>query len=140
MLIDYTKISDEQTIYELLPEGLRTMTVTEAEQKTSNKGNIFWALTLQDFEENKIFDNIYFTKKTLNSVKRYMKILGLDVDGAYDYKPKDIIGCSFNAYLLIEDYTDKNGKDKQRNSVDIWNSEPYTTTQEEIKELTSIPF
>ena len=68
-----------------------------------------------------------------------MRVLGLNVDGAFDYNPNDIIGRTFCAYLTIEDYIDKYGKKRQRNNIDIWRSEPFGSN-EQFNELSNILF
>lgn len=147
MRLDFTKISDEEVVYELLPEGKHVLKVEKVEEKTSNKGNDFWAITFVDKDEARVFDNIFFTDKTLNRVKKMFKCLGLDVDGTFDYQPDDLVGCYINAEVLIEDYLNKEtGKTKQKNTIDLWNSEPYSAKakakpkKEEVEELESLPF
>lgn len=145
MRLDFTKISDEEVTFELLPEGKHVLKVEKVEEKTSSKGNDFWAITFVDKDDNRIFDNIFFTDKTLNRVKKMFKILGLDVDGTFDYQPDDLLGCYINAEVLIESYT-YNGVEKQKNAIDLWNSEPYTAKakskpkKEVEEELESLPF
>jgi hypothetical protein len=71
------------------------------------------------------------------------KCLGLDVDGTFDYQPDDLIGCYINAEVLIEDYV-YNGVAKQKNTIDLWNSEPYSAKakakKEEVEEISELPF
>ena len=145
MRLDFTKISDEEVVYELLPEGKHVLKVEKVEEKTSSKGNEFWSITFVDKDEARVFDSIFFTDKTLNRVKKMFKCLGLDVDGTFDYQPDDLVGCYINAEVLIEDYV-YNGVAKQKNTIDLWNSEPYSAKtkakpkKEEVEELESLPF
>ena len=125
MKIDFTKISDEETIYELLNEGKHLLKVTACEEKTSNNGNEFWSIVYEDKEGQKVFDSLFFTEKTLNRVKKCFSNLGLDVDGEFDYSPEDIVGLFMNAEIKIEEYTDGNGNKKQKNVIDLWKSEKY---------------
>ena len=122
MKIDFSKVSDEPTTYELIPEGLTLLKVVECEQTETSKGNEMWKFIYQDREEHKIYDNLVFTDKTLNRVKKTFSNLGLDVSGSFDYQPDDVVGLYMNAYVLIEDY-EYNGKKGQRNTIDIWQSE-----------------
>ena len=145
MRLDFTKISDEEVTFELLPEGKHVLKVEKVEEKTSSKGNDFWAITFVDKDDNRIFDNIFFTDKTLNRVKKMFKTLGLDVEGTFDYQPEDLVGCYINAEVMIEEYV-HNGATKQKNTIDLWNSEPYTgkakskPKKEVEEELDSLPF
>jgi hypothetical protein len=128
MKIDFTKISDEEMTFELLNEGKHLLKVTKCEPKTSEKSNKFWAITYEDKDGTKIWDNLFFTEKTLNRVKKCFSNLGLDVSGEFDYAPDDILGLYMNAEIKIEDYVDKNGNKKQKNTIDLWQSEKYQKT------------
>lgn len=125
MLIDFRKVDDSETSYELLTEGKHLLKVTKCEPKTSNNGNEFWSITYEDKDGNRVFDSLFFTEKTLNRVKKCFSNLGLDIDGEFDYTPDDILGLYMNAEIKIEDYTDKNGTTKQKNTIDLWQSEKY---------------
>lgn len=144
MLIDYTKISDEPTTFEILPEGNYNVVVADVQRKTSEKsGNEYWAITFWTEDRAKIFDNLVFTDKTLNRVKKMFKNLGLPVDGAYDYEPADLIGRKMVAAVLIEEYTDRQGTTKQKNTIDVWTSVPLKDSYLNSTELISeneIPF
>jgi len=125
MKIDFTKVSDEETSFELLSEGKHLLKVTKCEEKQSNNGNEFWFITYEDKDKTKVWDSLFFTEKTLNRVKKCFSNLGLDVSGEFDYTTDDIIGLYMNAYVKIEDYVDKNGNKKQKNVIDLWQSEKY---------------
>jgi len=125
MKIDFRTISDEEVSYELLSEGLHLLKVVKVEEKTSNNGNEFWFITYQDKEGTKVWDSLFFTEKTLNRVKKCFSNLGLDVSGEADYLADDIVGLYMNAYVQIEDYVDKNGNKKQKNTINLWQSEKY---------------
>lgn len=148
MLIDFTKVSDEEMTFELLNEGKHLLKVTKCEPKTSEKGNEFWAITYEDKDGTKIWDNLFFTEKTLNRVKKCFSNLGLDISGEFDYAPDDILGLYMNAEIKIEDYVDKNGNKKQKNTIDLWQSEKYQKTGkkatvkkvEEVIDEDEIPF
>lgn len=147
MLIDFTKVSDDEMTYELLNEGKHLLKVTKCEPKTSEKGNEFWAITYEDKDGTKIWDNLFFTEKTLNRVKKCFSNLGLDIAGSFDYAPDDIIGLYMNAEIKIEEYVDKNGNKKQKNTIDLWQSEKYqakakkaTPKKVEVVDEDSIPF
>ena len=136
MRLDFSKISDEPTTYELLPEGLTLLKVTDCEQTQTQKGNEMWKFIYQDKEERKIYENLVFSEKTLNRVKKTFSNLGLDVSGTAEYTPDDVIGLYMNAYLLIEDY-EYNGKKGQKNTIDIWQSEKANVggAKKEIKKV-----
>lgn len=148
MLIDFTKVSDEETTFELLNEGKHLLKVTKCEPKTSNNGNEFWSITYEDKDGNRVFDSLFFTEKTLNRVKKCFSNLGLDISGEFDYAPDDILGLYMNAEIKIEDYADKNGNKKQKNTIDLWQSEKYQKTGkkttakkvEEVVDEDNIPF
>ena len=125
MLIDFTKIDDSEVTYELLNEGKHLLKVTKVEEKTSNNGNEFWSITYEDKDGNRVFDSLFYTEKTLNRVKKCFSNLGLDINGEFDYSSDDIVGLFMNAYVKIEDYVDKNGNKKQKNVIDLWQSEKY---------------
>ena len=128
MKIDFRKISDEEVSFELLSEGKHLLKVVKCEEKTSNNGNEFWFITYADKDGTKVWDSLFFTEKTLNRVKKCFSNLGLDIDGEFDYSSDDIIGLYMNAYVKIEDYVDKNGNKKQKNTIDLWQSEKYQGT------------
>lgn len=148
MLLNLKDVEMEETTYSLLPEGTYDVKVTSCEEKTSSKGNVFWNLTYETSNGDKIYDNIYFTEKTLNRVKKLFHTLGLDVDSENDYQPEDLIGCYMKAAITVETYTDKSGNDKQKNVIDLWNCEPLTlkktkkSVKKEVEEDDSdeIPF
>ena len=148
MLIDFRTISDEEQTFELLNEGKHLLKVTKCEPKTSNNGNEFWSITYEDKDGNKVFDSLFFTEKTLNRVKKCFSNLGLDINGEFDYAPDDILGLYMNAEIKIEDYVDKNGNKKQKNTIDLWQSEKYQAKAkktapkkiETVEEDDSIPF
>lgn len=123
MLINFTKVSDEEVTYELLAEGRYILEVDKVEEKTTNNGNDYWLITYKTEDNQKVFDSLFFTDKTLNRVKKCFKCLGLDVDGEFDYDPDDIVGCKMNGSVIIEDYTDKNGNQKQKNTLNLWDCE-----------------
>ena len=125
MKIDFTKVSDEEQTFELLNEGKHLLKVVKCEEKTSNNGNEFWFITYEDKDKTKVWDSLFFTEKTLNRVKKCFSNLGLDVEGEFDYTPEDILGLFMNAEIKIEDYVDKNGNKKQKNTIDLWQSEKY---------------
>ena len=128
MLINFKNISDEETSFELLNEGKHLLKVTKCEEKTSDSGKDFWAITYEDKDGTKIWDNLFFTEKTLNRVKKCFSNLGLDVEGEFDYTPEDILGLFMNAEIKIEEYVDKNGNKKQKNTIDLWQSEKYQSS------------
>lgn len=128
MLINFKNVSDEETVFELLPEGKALLKVIKCEEKQSAKGNTYWAITYQDKDGTNVYDNLTFTEKTLNRVKKCFSNLGLDVSGEFDYAPDDIIGLYMNAEIKIEEYTDGNGNKKQKNAIDLWRSEKYQST------------
>ena len=144
MLIDFRKVSDEETTFELLNEGKHVLKVEKCEYKTSDSGKDFWAITYIDKDGTKIWDNLFFTEKTLNRVKKCFSNLGLDVDGEFDYTPDDIIGLYINAEIKMEEYVDKNGNKRQKNTIDLWRSEKYEkpTKKQETKKVADdeIPF
>ena len=148
MEIDFSTVSDEQVVYELLPEGLTLLKVVDCKKDTTKNGNEMWIFTYENKEGSKVWDRLIFTPNTLNRVKKTFSNLGLDVSGKFDYQPEDTIGLYTNAYVIIEDYTDKNGVTKQKNSIDLWQSEKYQKTgkkaikkePEPIAEDDEIPF
>lgn len=144
MLIDFSQVSDEETVFELLNEGKHLLKVVSCESTQSSKGNEMWKIVFEDKEGNKVWDNIVYTDKTLNRVKKYFSNLGLDVTGSADYTPDDIIGLYMNAEIKIEDYVDKNGNKKQKNTIDLWQSEKYVSGKKQapkkVEEDTEIPF
>ena len=97
MLINFKNVSDEETVFEVLPEGQYNVKVVSCEEKTSTKGNTYWAIKYETANGETIFDNLVFTEKTFNRVKKLFKTLGLDVEGEFDYEPNDIIGCYMKA-------------------------------------------
>lgn len=128
MMIDFTTVSDEQVTYELLPEGQTLLKVVDCKKDTTKNGNEVWNFTYENKDGSKVWDGLVFTPKTLNRVKKCFSNLGLDVSGKFDYQPEDTIGLYMNAYVQIEDYVDKNGSKKQKNIIDLWQSEKYQST------------
>lgn len=141
MRIDFTQVSDEPMEFELLPEGKYVLLVSDVKENISSKGNLYWAITFFTEDRKKVFYNLTFTEKTYNQVKKMFKNLGLDVNGTFDYQPHDLLGTFMYASVLIEDYTDKNGVNKQKNTIDLWNSESLSDDDsEELIKSEEIPF
>lgn len=140
MQIDFTKVSDEPTTFELLQEGSYYVTVSDCQEKESSKGNPYWAITFLTEEGNKIFDNLVFTENTFNRVKKMFKNLGLNVNGTFDYSPEDILGLNMTAKVLIEEYTDKSGNLKQKNVIDVWESSACDNAETPLLNPDEIPF
>lgn len=135
MLINFKNVSDEETVFDVLPEGQYNVKVVSCEEKTSTKGNSYWAIKYETANGDTIFDNLVFTEKTFNRVKKLFKTLGLDVEGEFDYKPSDIIDCYMKAEVLIESYTDKTGKERTKNVIDLWNCESLKATKKAPKKV-----
>ncbi len=141
MEIDFTQVSDEPMEFELLPEGKYVLLVSDVKERTSSKDNLYWAITFSTEDRTKVFYNLTFTEKTYNQVKKMFKNLGLNVNGTFDYQPHDLLGTSMYAHILIENYKDKNGVDKQKNTIDLWNSDPlFDDGPNELLAKEEIPF
>jgi len=136
--LDLSNVKDEQnTGFTPLPEGNYTLTVEQCEEKTSIKGTDYWSIeySVKGEDKKKIFDSLYFTEKTLNRVKHFFNVLGLDTTQEITYLPLDIIGKKINVDLKIRTYIDKNGQERETNEVDIWSAEPVKTSSKPRKDI-----
>lgn len=127
MKINFNKVSDEESVFELLPEGLYDATISKVEPKESSSGNEMWAITFDvDGEDSKVFDYLVFTEKTLNRVKKYYSLIGFDFSAIgedYEPEPEDLLDKSIKIAVTVEDYV-KNGQTKQSNKIDLFRCEP----------------
>jgi hypothetical protein len=145
MLIDFTKVDAEEKSFTLLEEGKHVLKVTNCEKSFTKNNNEVFKFTFEDKDGNKVWDDLIFTEKTLNRVKKYFSNLGLNVEGKFDYQPEDTIGCFMNAELTIESYVDRNGNSKKKNAINIWGSEKYSVTKKApvkkvVEDTEEVPF
>lgn len=136
--INFSNVTDEQNSgFTPLAEGKYVLTVEKCEADTTKNGNECFNLvfTIGD-TKRKVFDTLYFTEKALNRVKKACSCLGVACEGEVDLTPEQFIGKSCNGYLVIRDYTGKDGTAKQTNDVNWWMSEKGDT----IVGTQSIPF
>ena len=121
---------DSQKTFTPLAEGEYKVTVEKCEEDVTKNGNPVFNFTLALENGRKVFDNLIFTPKTANRVKKVNSCFGLATSGDVEIAPTDYIGKSCIVKLFIEDYPAKDGTTKQKNTVDWWNSKAIETKKE----------
>ena len=121
---------EPQKTFTPLAEGEYKATVDACTEDVTKNGNPVFNFTLALENGRKVFDNLIFTPKTANRVKKVNSCFGLATSGDVEIAPSDYIGKSCTVKLYIEDYTGKDGTQKQKNTVDWWNSKAIETKKE----------
>jgi len=126
MKINFNKVSDEESSFELLEEGMYLAKIVKIEEKESKSGNDMWAITFETEDEQKVFDYLVFTEKTLNRVKKYYSLCGFDfgkIGDEYEPETDDLLNKQMKISVTIEDYTNGQGVKKQSNKIDLFRCE-----------------
>ena len=118
--IDFSKVDDAQD-FTPLPEGRYPCRIVDIEEKLTQNGDDMWRLTFEvtegEFEGRKIFDNLVFSDLSLKRVKLLCSKVGIDVTGDVDLNPDMLIDRKCRITVVVEEYPDKNGNARERNSV-----------------------
>ena len=125
--INFNEVSDEPTIYEVLPEGEYEAVITEVKAGTTKNGNDKWDIVFETAEGDRIYDSLVFTEKTLNRVKKYYSLVGFDftvVGEEYEPEPDDLMDGRILVSLGIREYTKKDGSKGTANEVNLFDCEP----------------
>ena len=118
--IDFDEVEDVKG-FKPLPAGTYTCRLEEVEESSTQWGDEMWKLkfvvTEGQYEGRWIFDNLVFSARAMKRVKFICSRLGLAVAGAMNLTPEMLQGRSCAVQVDIEDYTDGEGRAKQRNVV-----------------------
>jgi hypothetical protein len=121
--------------YSPLPDGTYRVTVEEVEEKQTSSGDLWWNLELRvihgDCAGKKFWDGIFFTEKAMPRVKLVCSRLGLKVHGVVDLTPDMLVGKVAYVNVIQEDYIDKEGNTRTKNSVPFGG---YTKINDDEKE------
>lgn len=121
--VDFTGVPDaEDGNFEPMPPGKYHAQVESVESKNDKNGNEYFNVKFKiiegEFEGRFVWDGVFFSEKSLGRLKLIAsRLLGI--------KPLDKIMITTEMFkdktcwleLIQEDYTDKSGKTKRKNSV-----------------------
>lgn len=103
MNLDFSNVPSREP----LEEGLYTLTIAKAEEKTSSTGNPMLSVEFDvvGVEGNrKLWDNYVLTDKALWKLKELFDALGLDTSTIVTIDPNELIGLQVQAKVIQEEY------------------------------------
>jgi len=108
---DLTEVPEEPTST-LVPEGLYSVIVTDAEEKTSSKGTQGIGLDLEITEGSEkgraVWDTAWVTEKAMWRVKKMLSALKYEIpEGEFDLNTADLIGRRMFVSVEHEEYDGK---------------------------------
>lgn len=117
--VDLNSVSDDFTP---MPEGMYKMQVEKLEPKASKAGNNMINVTMNVLEPvlylgRKGFTNLVLVPAAMWKVKQYVKATGIEFN-ASGFNLGDSIGKSMMVKVTQEQYTDKDGNLRLRNTFD----------------------
>lgn len=118
--IDFDKVEDVQD-YTPVPQGKYRCKLIDVEKSSTQFNDEMWNLRFQildgEHAGRMIFDRISFSEAGMKRVKFVASRLGFKAEGRQSLEPEMILGRSCVLNVLIEEYTDDEGKHKKRNVV-----------------------
>lgn len=119
-LIDFSVIPDPED-FSPVPEGQYRCVVDRVVENLSDTGKEKWdirfRITEGEYEGRLIFDEIYFTDSALQRVKLIASRFGVDVTREVNFEPHLIEDQPIILDVIIEEYEDRAGNKKKRNTV-----------------------
>lgn len=102
--LDFSNVQGGNTI---LDEGVYNVTIETVEQKKSSTGKDMLLVRFRE-EESKaaLFENYLLEEKCLWKLKELLSAAGFDTSAEMDFDTDDLIGLSFKAKVVVEDYND----------------------------------
>ena len=130
MRIDFTNVSME--MFTLLEPGEYVLRVTNAEEKTSAKGNPMIEVNFEEEQTGaKLRDYFVITEKNLPKLKNFLADIGHAYEGMVEVLPFHWAGERVKAKIGVETYTKQDGTEGKRNKISYYspvvNQVPQTT-------------
>ncbi len=113
---------EQVTDYISVPEGTYLCRVVEVRERQTRNDDALWALRLVVVEgeftgRDATWDNLVFSSRGLNRVKRVFTALGLPVDGKIQIDPEDVQGKEVFVTVRPAEYLSAEGSMVRRNEV-----------------------
>lgn len=141
---------EEAQDYGPVPEGTYLCRVEKSEAATTRNGDDMWKLTMEvaegRYKGRQIWDNVVFSEGAMPRAKLMCRCLGLDTEGETDIFPEDLKNRTAYVTVTVEDYVNRDGQNRQRNSVTYGgymsadNAPPPQTNSSETNVDDDIPF
>jgi len=118
--VDFANVDDAQD-FTPVPEGEYLCELAHVDEQNTQYGDEMWRLRWKIIDGEHagryIFDNLIFSDAAMSRVKLVCKRLGLDVSGEADLTPDKLMDKPVFITVTIVQYTDNEGKVKDRNNV-----------------------
>jgi hypothetical protein len=110
MHFDFSNIQDVDS-YVSIPEGAYTIRVAEVREGVSRDGSVRWSLRLEVARGEYAgrtagWDSLTWSERGIRRVKRVLEALGVDVRGAVELSPSDLVGREAQALFQSEERED----------------------------------
>ena len=121
--VDFTDVPDaEDGNFEPMPPGKYHVRVDSVESKNDKNGNEYfnvkYKITEGEFSGRFVWDGVFFSEKSLGRLKLIAsRLLGIKPLGRTMITTDMFFGKTCWLELIQEDYTDKSGNSKRKNSV-----------------------
>jgi hypothetical protein len=124
MKINFGQVEDAKDITKLKPEGDYVCKITKVKESSgAESGNIMWTVWWQiqqgDYENQYIFDHLFFTEGGLKRMKLVLARLGFNVEGELEVDPDMLIG----KYALVT--IDHKKQEKGKNAGKMGENVPF---------------
>ena len=108
MIVNFSDVQDTTT-FSILPAGTYVCRVIDAAEKTNNKdGSSYISITIEveegPYTKRLIFDQLFFTEKTIARSKSVLKEFGIQCNGETDISRDMFIGSKVCVTIVIQTY------------------------------------
>ena len=91
----------------ILEEGTYNVTIESVEEKTSSTGKPMLLVRFREDEtKTAIFENYVLQENCLWKLKELLAAAGIECDGVANFDTEDLIGLTFTAKIVQDDYND----------------------------------
>ena len=91
----------------LLDEGTYAVTIESVEEKVSASGkNMLLVRFRENDTQTAIFENYVLQENCLWKLKELLLAAGIDCEGITDFDTEDLVGLTFTAKIVQDDYND----------------------------------
>lgn len=112
---------DDATDFSPLPDGKYVCVINDIEKTVTKSNDEMWKLKFEvcngTYKGRIIYDNMIFSEKALPRVKAICLNMGVDVSGELDLQPDMLRGQEVCIEVFEDEYHDRDGKAKKKNSV-----------------------
>ena len=124
---DFTSEEPEERSFSVFPKGEYPFTILEINAfETSRAGNQMLPLKLEfrdaDGNTSNVFENLVFTEKALFKINQFLAAVGVPKGTRINWHDGEFLkylkAKSGRALLGVEHYTDKGGKEREKNVVE----------------------